>query len=135
MIIQDELPDLQRQLKELSARWRRNNRDTYNRLHTYLSDSLYGKVSTYTSGFLPVLSDSASMDIRLPEIMWAYHQADQQISQLLENFEQQASFAIQKAGDIEIASLDVFQNFQIEFIERIGASMASSIATFHSGEK
>jgi hypothetical protein len=99
MIIQDELPDLQRQLKELSSGWRRNNRDNYNRLHTYLSDSLYGKVSTYTSEFLPVLSDSASMDIRLPEIIWAYHQADQQISQLIDNFEQQASSATQKAGD------------------------------------
>jgi len=99
IIIQDELPGLQRRLKELSAEWRRINRNTYNGLHTYLSDSLYGKVNIYTSVFLPVLSDTASMEISLPEIMWAYHQADQQISQLLENFEQQASFAIQKAGD------------------------------------
>jgi hypothetical protein len=34
-------------------------------------------------------------------------------------------------GVTELASLEVFQDFQIEFVERIGASMASSIATFH----
>ena len=36
-------------------------------------------------------------------------------------------------GVIEVASLEIFKNFQIEFIERIGNSMASSIATIHSG--
>jgi hypothetical protein len=38
-------------------------------------------------------------------------------------------------GVIEIASLEVFETFQIEFTERIGNSLASSIATIHSDRK
>jgi len=38
-------------------------------------------------------------------------------------------------GVIEIASLERFENFQIDFIERIGNSMASSLATLHSAGK
>ncbi len=36
-------------------------------------------------------------------------------------------------GVIEIASLEIFQDFQIEFIERIGTSIASSLSGEHAG--
>jgi hypothetical protein len=35
---------------------------------------------------------------------------------------------------VEIASLEIFQDFQIEFIERIGTSIASSVSAAFAGQ-
>jgi hypothetical protein len=97
-LVQTELPDLNRQIGEPLVDWNRREREMYEMLYAYLSDSLMTPLNDYASVYASGMNDSVLMDIPVPELAEVCHQSDEQISVLIASFEDLVSRATQEAG-------------------------------------
>ena len=98
-IMQNEIQDMNRRIRDLSTGWKQHDREMYERLFTYLSDSLIVKMNAYTAAFTSGLTDSVSTDLRFTDLILACNRSDDSISALITRLEQLASETNQKAGD------------------------------------
>ena len=96
-LMQDVIPELNRELQILSADWEQRDRAAFGKLNATISDSILIPVSTYASGMVLGIMDSSSNAITLPELQITLQHTSQEIEQLIEQLENQASEAILEA--------------------------------------
>ncbi len=67
-IVRDEIPGLNSRILELSQGWKRSDREIYEELIDFISDSLLLQVSAYTSGFNTSTPDSTAVKYSLTQL-------------------------------------------------------------------
>jgi hypothetical protein len=111
-LLQENIPEVHRQISGLSSGWDQGERETYESLYAFVNDSLFTHISLFISSLSRMdAADSLFTPVSLPALLDSYRFTDLQLRGLIRPFETKAEEADQlirstcvNGGNILLAS-------------------------------
>ena len=129
-LLQNRMEEAHRYLSELSRAWDPMDSERYENLYSFISDSLFTRISSFTSSLSRLEeADSAIIPGSLPVLLNTFQNVDEQLLNLTGRFEQQARAADQDIQDIYASSGNIILTSGIIII---GAAILIGIFLFFS---